>query len=87
MLAEHEQLTDKLIELLREHAFARGQLLEQRAEMFHRLSGAGHNITMIREAVAHNTATGESELIQLQGEIDATRARLHHIELRMRGET
>lgn len=81
LLAQHAMHTRTLVDLL----IARGQTQQAavmaRATTIEALSSQGVAITTAREHAIANAARFESEVADLTGQIDATRAQLKHLEL------
>jgi len=86
LLNTHQQLTQDAIEDQRELAGVEASVARRRAELFVQLSPRASSITALREEVAMQVATLEADVIELRGQLEARRAHLRHVELRLAAE-
>jgi len=84
LIDTHGRLSDELADALSDRAEVQAAIEVARAGVFDQQYHNGTNITTIREMVAATSAPFSAEAIKLTGRIEALRAQLSHIELRLR---
>lgn len=79
LIQRHEQLTDELASQLRSRGDVRAVAIRTRAQAW--WSNQGVPVTERRETCSMSTADLDQQIARMDGEVDALRAELVHIEL------